>query len=230
MEDIYIGKGKLAGKGLYASRDFKKGELVKRWNLKPLSQEQFDALPKSEHMFVHSFFGRMFLFPEPSRYTNHSAMPTVRSDFENQCDYAIRGIQKGEPITINATDEIRYELETFLTAYVEAINSRDFENVDPLVANNAVYVFTTGTYKGKRAIQEEFEETWATILDERYSLSEIKWVKVVYRNAACEYAFESVGVIDGKRQIHKGTGTSTLRRIDGSWRILKEELSAWQRV
>ncbi len=230
MEDIYIGKGKLAGKGLFANRDFKKGELVKRWNLKPLSQEQFDALPKSEHMFVHSFGGRMFLFPEPSRYTNHSAMPTLRSDFEIQCDYAIRDIQKGEPITINATDEIKYELSTFLKTYEEAINSRDFKKVAPLVANNAEYIFTNGTHKGKQAIQEEFEETWATILDERYSLSKVKWVKAGYRNAACEYAFESDGVIDGKRQVHKGTGTSTLRRIDGNWRIVKEELSAWIRV
>ena len=230
MEDLYIGKGKLAGKGLYASRDFKKGELVKKWNLKSLTQEQFDALPKSEHMFVHSFGGRMFLFPEPSRYTNHSAMPTVRSDYKKQCDYATRDIHKDEPITINATDEIKYELETFLTAYVEAINSRDFENVAPLVAKNAEYILANATYKGKQAIQEEFEDTWATILDERYSLSKVKWVKVGYRNAACEYAFESDGVIGGERRVHKGTGTSTLRRVDGNWRIVKEELSAWQRV
>ena len=81
MKDVYIGKGKLAGKGVYAARDFKKGELVKHWDLKPLTQAEFDTLPKSEHMFVHTFNGKLFLFPEPSRYTNHSANPTVRSDF-----------------------------------------------------------------------------------------------------------------------------------------------------
>lgn len=116
MADVYIGKGKLAGKGLYAARDFKKGELIKHWDLRPLTQAEFDALPKSEHMFVHTFKDKLYLFPEPSRYTNHSATPTVYSDFIKQCDYAIRPIKKGEPITINANLEVRYELETFIAA------------------------------------------------------------------------------------------------------------------
>lgn len=117
MKDVFIGKGKLAGKGLFAARDFREGELVKNWDLQAITQEEFDALPKSEHMFVHSFGGKLFLFPEPSRYTNHSANPTVRSDFKKQCDYAVRDIKKGEPITINATQEVRHELETFVETH-----------------------------------------------------------------------------------------------------------------
>ena len=57
MKDVVIGKGKLAGKGVYAARDFKKGELVISYNLKSLTQGEFDLLPKSEQMFVHSFWG-----------------------------------------------------------------------------------------------------------------------------------------------------------------------------
>ena len=104
--DIHIGKGKLAGKGLYAGPDFRKGELVKSWNLRPLNQAEFDTLPKSEHMFVHTFGAKLFLFPEPSRYMNHSANPPIYSDFEKQCDYALRPIKKGEPLTINANLEV----------------------------------------------------------------------------------------------------------------------------
>lgn len=126
--DIVIGKGKLAGKGLYAGRDFEEGELVKKWNLKPLTQADFDSLPKSEHMFVHTFDGKLFLFPEPSRYTNHSANPTVRSSFEKQCDYAIKPIKKGEPITINSNLEVRHELETFVSVYEKAAIT-DFERL-----------------------------------------------------------------------------------------------------
>ena len=114
MADVYIGKGKLAGKGVYAGRDYSKGELIKPWNLKELTQDEFDALPKNEHMFTHSFNGKIYLFPEPSRYTNHSASPNAVSDYEKQCDYALRDIKKDEMITINATDEIKYELKTFL--------------------------------------------------------------------------------------------------------------------
>jgi len=121
MSDVVIGKGKLAGKGLYAGRDFNKGELVKYWNLQPLTQTEFDALPKSEHMFVHTFDGKLFLFPEPSRYTNHSANPTIYSDFEKECDYALRQIKKGEPLTINANLEVQHELETFVADYEKSV-------------------------------------------------------------------------------------------------------------
>ena len=100
MDDVYIGKGKLAGKGVYALRDFKKGELVKEWNLKLLSQADFDRLPKSERMFVHSFWNKIYLFPEPSRYTNHSAHPNAQSDLEKMCDFAIRDIKKEKSLRL----------------------------------------------------------------------------------------------------------------------------------
>ena len=117
MKDVVIGKGKLAGKGVYAARDFKKGELVELYNLKALTQNEFDSIPKNEQMFVHSFWGKMYLFPEPSRYINHSANPNTILDLNKMCDYAIRPIKKGEMITTNATQEVRNELETFVESY-----------------------------------------------------------------------------------------------------------------
>lgn len=224
MNNLKIGKGKIAGKAVYADRDFKKGELVMAWNLKQLTQPQFNALPKSEHMFVHSFWGKMWLFPEPSRYTNHSANPTVVSDFEKMCDYAARDIKKGEMITVNATDEIRYELKTFLEAYEKATNSRDFNNVEPFVAKSAVFKFTNGTFEGIDAIRRAFEETYEKIQDETYSISNIEWTKTGYRNAECTYKFKSDGIVKSRRQVYEGRGASTFKRIDGNWRIAHEEL------
>ena len=116
MDDVYIGKGRLAGKGVFAARDFEQGETVKYYNLRELSQADFDSLPVSDQMFVHSFWGKMYLFPEPSRYTNHSAHPNTKSDLKNMCDYAVRPILKGDMITTNATEEIRNELMTFVEA------------------------------------------------------------------------------------------------------------------
>lgn len=116
MDDVYIGKGKLAGKGVYAARDFKAGEVVKYYHLIPLKQQDFDELPEHEKMFVHTFWGEMYLFPEPSRYTNHSPKPNTKSDLENMCDIAIQPIKKGEMITTNATKEVQNELETFVEA------------------------------------------------------------------------------------------------------------------
>jgi hypothetical protein len=119
MSDVIIGKGKLAGKGVYAARDFEVGEVVKFYNLKELSQKDFDTLRQNEKMFVHSFWGKMYLFPEPSRYTNHSANPNTRSDLSKMCDIAIKPIKKGVMITTNATVEVQKELETFIEAYEE---------------------------------------------------------------------------------------------------------------
>lgn len=127
MDDVYIGKGKLAGKGVYASRDFSIGEVVKYYNLIPLTQDDFYILPEDERMFVHTFFGKMYLFPEPSRYTNHSANPNTRSDLRQMCDIAIKPIKKGDMITINATKEVQHELETCIEVYEKDKKVENFE-------------------------------------------------------------------------------------------------------
>lgn len=117
MTDLYIGKGKLAGKGIYANRDFKKGEKVLSWKLQELSQDQFDALQNDEKIFVHSFWGKMYRFLEPACFTNHSKKPNTEADFGDKCDYASREIKRGEMITTNATDEFKFEVKTFLEVY-----------------------------------------------------------------------------------------------------------------
>ena len=105
MPDLVIGKGKLAGKGVYASRDFKRGEVVIKYNLKPLTQEEFDALPKKERWFTHKHRGQIFLYLEPERYVNHSKNPNTYQDLKTKCDIASRDIKKGEMITCDATKD-----------------------------------------------------------------------------------------------------------------------------
>lgn len=117
MADIIVGKGKLDGKGAYANRRFSTGEKVLDWRLGQLSNDEYTSLPVGERKFVHSFWGRMYLFGIPSRYTNHSVNPNTRADFDHDCDFAIRDIEKGEMITTNASDEILFELTTFVESY-----------------------------------------------------------------------------------------------------------------
>lgn len=117
MNEVTIGSGKLAGKGVYAARDFEEGELVMKYNLQELTQEAFNALPPEEYKFTHSFWAKIYLYPEPARYVNHSPKPNTRQDLKKMCDYAIRPIKKGEMITTNATIEVKNELETFLEVY-----------------------------------------------------------------------------------------------------------------
>ena len=102
MSDVFIGKGNLAGKGLYAVRDFSMGEVVVAYHLTPLSEEQFDSLPESEKMFTHVQHGTIYLYGEPERYVNHSDNPNTLPDHTRHADVAIRPIKKGEMITTNS--------------------------------------------------------------------------------------------------------------------------------
>jgi len=225
MSNVTIGKGKLAGKGVYAAKDFKKGELVVPYNLKELSQAEFDALPHSEWEWTHSFWGKIYLFPEPARYVNHDDNPSTFPDLDRLGNYALRTIKKGEAITIDDTIELQHELDTFLEAFEKAANSRDFKKVAPFIADHATFWFTDGEYSGKSDIVKAFEDAWTKIQNEIYTISDVQWINSNYWAASCTYRFKSNNKIEGKRQIYKGRGTSVLRRIDGSWRIVHKHLS-----
>lgn len=105
MADMIIGKGNLYGKGVYANRGFKKGDVVIQYNLRPLTAVEFEDLSKNEKIFTHSHWGQMYLYSEPERYVNHSSNPNTFQDLQNKCDVALRDIRKGEMITTDATKD-----------------------------------------------------------------------------------------------------------------------------
>ncbi len=161
MNAVIIGKGKLAGKGVYANRDFNKGELVLSWDTRELTKEEFDELPKDEHKFVHSFWGKMCIFPEPSRYTNHSATPNTKADFEKMCDYALKPIRKGEMITTDSAQEVKHELETFIMSHEES----KISNFTPLKGGyrNAVVSYSLPSGKKKTLSMKRADGNWRVI-------------------------------------------------------------------
>lgn len=222
--DVIIGKGKLAGKGVYAARNFEKGELVLPYNLKELTQEEYDALPDGEWEWTHTFYGKIYHFPAPERYVNHDDNPSTYPT-PDKGDVALRPIKKGEAITINDKIELQRELDTFLQAYEEAANSRDFNKVSPFITEDASFWFTNGQFTGKKAIKQAFEDTWHNIQDEKYTLSEVNWTAKNYWVSACTYKFKSDGIVDGTRQLYEGHGTNIVKRIAGRWRIVHEHLS-----
>ena len=105
IEDVTIGKGNLAGKGVYANRDFKKDEVVIQYHLKTLTEEEYKQLSESEKMFTHSHWGQIMLYGEPERYVNHSSDSNTYQDLKKQQDIALRDIKKGEMITGDATKD-----------------------------------------------------------------------------------------------------------------------------
>ncbi len=105
MTDIVIGKGQLAGKGIYANKNFKKGDVVIKYTLKSISKEKYDNLSKSEKRFTHIQWGTIYLYAEPERYVNNSKKPNTYQDHTMQADVALTDIKKGEMITTDASKD-----------------------------------------------------------------------------------------------------------------------------
>ncbi len=109
MSDVVIKKSKIGqfpnGKGVFANRDFKKGEVVIKYNLKPLTKEEFENLPKGEKEFTHKHRGVIHLYSIPERYVNHTSNPNTVQDLKKKWDVAKKDIKKGEEITTDATKD-----------------------------------------------------------------------------------------------------------------------------
>lgn len=104
-EDTYIGKGNLANKGVYANKNFKKGDIIVKYHLKQLTKEELENLSDSERMFVHIHSNKSYLYSIPERYVNHSDIPNTYQDIENGFDIALCDIRKNEMITTNSTKD-----------------------------------------------------------------------------------------------------------------------------
>jgi len=96
--DVVVKKSKIEGKGVFAARDFKKGDIVVRWDAsKELSKEEAENWPENEKKFIAFFGGKYFLQQPPARFVNHSCEPNTFA--RGFCDVAARDIRKGEEIT-----------------------------------------------------------------------------------------------------------------------------------
>ena len=100
MADVIVKDSKINGKGVFAARDFKKGEVVLKWDVSHrLSKEQVKQVPESERKYLIILKdGSYCLLKSPQRYVNHSCQPNTRS-FDGKYNGAIRDINKGEEIS-----------------------------------------------------------------------------------------------------------------------------------
>jgi len=107
MGDLIIKRSKIRqfDKGVFANRNFKKGEIVTKCNIKILTKKQFVNLPKMEKQFVHKRNGVFYLYLLPDRYVNHSSNPNTIQNFKDNCDIALWDIRKGDEITTDSKKE-----------------------------------------------------------------------------------------------------------------------------
>lgn len=102
MNDVTIGRGSMSGKAVYAARDFKRGEVVLKLNLTPITFKELKALPPEEYRATHNHNGQIYVYGEPERYVNHSETPNVVFEPDQKADVALRDISAGELITVDA--------------------------------------------------------------------------------------------------------------------------------
>ncbi|MFE3721243.1 SET domain-containing protein-lysine N-methyltransferase [Streptomyces cyaneofuscatus] len=207
MDDVTLGPGDLAGTGVYAARDFAVGEVVVSYELKPLDEAAYLALPAGADIFVHSYGGRRYLYPAPARFVNHSDDPSCYQDFERGCDIALRPIARGDRITIDATEETSHELGTFLDAYRHALREGTGELLTELVGRDVSLWVAGRAARGREAYVAMVSEAgWV-------SLSEAEWLVGTGRwEALCSAEAETAR---GRR--HQ---TMLLKVIAGNWQIV----------
>ncbi len=213
MADVYVGEGALAGRGVYAGRPFAAGEVVVPYHLRRLSREEFRALPSTERLFVHSYWGERYLYPAPARYVNHSATPNTSPDFERQCDVALRPIEPDEAITIDETEETDHELATFLLAYQTAVDAGDGAALSRLIDDGAV-LWLPGRDAGTKAEMVE-DLRPRTVRGVHWLIGTGRW------EAVCSYGVEHPGA-DGPATGHV---TDVLKLVEGNWQIVYRHVS-----
>ena len=121
--------------------------------------------------------------------------------------------------------KITLELNDFIKQYVDATNSHNFDNVQPLVLKEAVYWFNKEESRGIVTIRANFEKSWNYLPDEIYGIEKVEWLAVTPNTAACRYEYTFCGTHDGVRVEGRGFGTSVLVKQDGKWLITHEHLS-----
>lgn len=215
MSDVVVGAGVLGGKGLYAGKDFAAGEVVLAYPLQPLDEAGYLALPDGEDLFVHSFGGRRYLYPAPARFVNHSEDPSCVQDFERCCQVARRPIGRGDPITIDATQETARELSTFLAAYQaayqEAVPAKAAAALGALVAVDASVWRAGQPVRGRDAVVSALLDTASG--PALGALSDVEWLVGTGRwEALC-----SAGSVTSDRRRHVSI---LLKVIAGNWQLV----------
>lgn len=116
--------------------------------------------------------------------------------------------------------------ESTLEMYIKATNSHEFQNVQAVISENAIYYFSDKICSTIEEIKDYFESSWNLIKEEVYSTSNVQWLHRSGDSASCIYFYHYEGVIDGKFIQGSGKATNIFEKIKGKWYLLHEHLSS----
>ena len=104
-DGVVIKESCIDGKGIFAIRNFKQGEVVLHWDISQvLDPKDVEMFTDEEKKYITVVNGQYTKMQEPEKFVNHSCDPnTFVKDF---CDVALRDIVEGEEITSDYTDSL----------------------------------------------------------------------------------------------------------------------------
>jgi ketosteroid isomerase-like protein len=114
----------------------------------------------------------------------------------------------------------------FLEDYERRLGEHSWRAVSDLIHDEAVFIFTEGTYRGKSEIREAFTRTFRTIQDEQYNISDVEWLAITSEFATCIYNFHWQGIVNGQAMSRGGRGTTVLQMTEKGWQMVHEHLSS----
>ncbi|MBT3297370.1 SET domain-containing protein-lysine N-methyltransferase [archaeon] len=97
--NIIIKESHISGKGIFAGKDFKKGEVVMVWDFSyKIKRNEIKNLSLEDQNHLNYIGkGNYVIMKSPEKYVNHSCHTNTYVD--NEKDIALRDINKGEEIT-----------------------------------------------------------------------------------------------------------------------------------
>ena len=118
------------------------------------------------------------------------------------------------------------EILEFLKKYMAAANSRIFANVADMIHPQALFRFAEGDFSGIDNIQKAFEGAWVdSVVDETYSLVDVRIVTSDAHSAVVAYSFSWSGVENGRPFRITGRATNVIVRNGGKIQCIYEHLS-----
>jgi len=117
------------------------------------------------------------------------------------------------------------DVKESLEAYINATNTHQFEQVKKYLSKNAIFMFSDDTCTNMNDIQRYFEQAWATIEQEVYSISNVNWLYIHDTSATCTYIYHYEGYKKGQFVKGSGRATNVFVRDEGAWQLIHEHLS-----
>lgn len=115
--------------------------------------------------------------------------------------------------------------EAFIKNYEKALVTQNWQNVAPLIHENANVIFSNGAiHIGKEHIKKAFEHNFSIIKNEKYAIKNVRWI--LKKETTAMYAFEFFwkGIINEKSVEGEGIGTCVLIKEQDLWILLSEHL------